>query len=261
MNEESAFLLDILAHPDDEAPRLIYADWLEDHDDERADLFRRGWQLRGHFTSQARQQREAFARQCRERGWTEYDGLVLTDQQLVLMLRFFLAETMLFCGERHVPLNTPQLEPRSLVGLSGMLDWPRASTADWLAMGRQLALERRRLLRQAGLAVQQPASSLRGGRLVLCDPQSSRVVSDFAISSFSQRFFGLDRLPCWDTWVIALPGVIEERVGLIAFVPRIHLPRASAGLVTDSSGCVGWLDEADLPLTRLLRASGLFQVR
>jgi uncharacterized protein (TIGR02996 family) len=28
---QEAFLADIIAHPDDDAPRLVYADWLEDH--------------------------------------------------------------------------------------------------------------------------------------------------------------------------------------------------------------------------------------
>ena len=28
---EEAFLQDIVANPDDDAPRLIYADWLEEH--------------------------------------------------------------------------------------------------------------------------------------------------------------------------------------------------------------------------------------
>jgi uncharacterized protein (TIGR02996 family) len=34
MSTEQAFLDDILAHPDEDAPRLIFADWLEDHGDE-----------------------------------------------------------------------------------------------------------------------------------------------------------------------------------------------------------------------------------
>ena len=33
MTEDEAFLQDILASPDDDAPRLVYADWLEDHGD------------------------------------------------------------------------------------------------------------------------------------------------------------------------------------------------------------------------------------
>src|SRR5215216_1158299 len=41
---EAGFLHDIREHPEDDAPRLIYADWLEEHGDEtdraRADLIR-----------------------------------------------------------------------------------------------------------------------------------------------------------------------------------------------------------------------------
>ncbi len=44
MDHAAAFLEDIVAHPDDDAPRLVYADWLEDQDDPagraRADLIR-----------------------------------------------------------------------------------------------------------------------------------------------------------------------------------------------------------------------------
>jgi uncharacterized protein (TIGR02996 family) len=44
MNPERAFLEDITAHPDDDAPRLIFADWLEDRnqpgDAERAEFIR-----------------------------------------------------------------------------------------------------------------------------------------------------------------------------------------------------------------------------
>jgi uncharacterized protein (TIGR02996 family) len=39
--EEAGFLQDILAHPDDDAPRLVYADWLDDHGEEtRAEFIR-----------------------------------------------------------------------------------------------------------------------------------------------------------------------------------------------------------------------------
>jgi uncharacterized protein (TIGR02996 family) len=40
-DHERAFLDDIIAHPDDDAPRLVFADWLDDHDEsERAELIR-----------------------------------------------------------------------------------------------------------------------------------------------------------------------------------------------------------------------------
>src|SRR5262245_57678825 len=41
METEAAFLADIRAHPDDDAPRLVFADWLEEHGEEgRAELIR-----------------------------------------------------------------------------------------------------------------------------------------------------------------------------------------------------------------------------
>ena len=35
MTRDEAFLADILEHPDDDAPRLVYADWLEEQEDPR----------------------------------------------------------------------------------------------------------------------------------------------------------------------------------------------------------------------------------
>jgi uncharacterized protein (TIGR02996 family) len=41
MTHDEAFLEDIIAHPEDDAPRLIYADWLEEHgQQERAEFIR-----------------------------------------------------------------------------------------------------------------------------------------------------------------------------------------------------------------------------
>ena len=38
--EDKEFLKDIIANPEDDAIRLIYADWLDEHDDPRAELIR-----------------------------------------------------------------------------------------------------------------------------------------------------------------------------------------------------------------------------
>ena len=43
--EEQFFIQEILEHPDDDAPRLIYADWLEDRGDPRAEFIRIQCQL------------------------------------------------------------------------------------------------------------------------------------------------------------------------------------------------------------------------
>jgi uncharacterized protein (TIGR02996 family) len=63
VNQEQAFLQDIIAHPDDDAPRLIFADWIEENGDpERAEFIRLQCQLArldetdpGHAEGQQRQ--------------------------------------------------------------------------------------------------------------------------------------------------------------------------------------------------------------
>lgn len=40
MNNEDGFLHAIMETPDDDVPRLVYADWLEEHGDPRAELIR-----------------------------------------------------------------------------------------------------------------------------------------------------------------------------------------------------------------------------
>jgi uncharacterized protein (TIGR02996 family) len=40
MSDHDAFLQEILAHPDDDTPRLIYADWLEERGDPRGEFIR-----------------------------------------------------------------------------------------------------------------------------------------------------------------------------------------------------------------------------
>ncbi|HVK14065.1 MAG TPA: TIGR02996 domain-containing protein [Gemmataceae bacterium] len=40
MNDEAAFMAMILANPDDDAPRLVFADWLDERGDRRAEWLR-----------------------------------------------------------------------------------------------------------------------------------------------------------------------------------------------------------------------------
>jgi uncharacterized protein (TIGR02996 family) len=74
--EAGAFLDDIRRHPDDDAPRLIYADWLDEHGDaERAEFIR--LQCRVAVLPEDDPRREALARREAEllqgnwRRWTE----------------------------------------------------------------------------------------------------------------------------------------------------------------------------------------------
>lgn len=45
MGEDEAFLRSVIASPDDAVLRLVYADWLEERDDPRAELLRSDWNL------------------------------------------------------------------------------------------------------------------------------------------------------------------------------------------------------------------------
>ncbi len=42
---EDAFVAAVLADPADDAPRLVYADWLEERGDPRAEFLRVEWEL------------------------------------------------------------------------------------------------------------------------------------------------------------------------------------------------------------------------
>jgi uncharacterized protein (TIGR02996 family) len=63
MSTDEAFLRDICEHPDDEAPRLVYADWLDEHGDEaRAEFIRVECELE-HAEEYGPRWRELSARQ------------------------------------------------------------------------------------------------------------------------------------------------------------------------------------------------------
>jgi uncharacterized protein (TIGR02996 family) len=57
--EEGAFLRAVHAAPDDSAPRLVYADWLEERGDARANLIRLQERIRGLAPEDAQRERDA----------------------------------------------------------------------------------------------------------------------------------------------------------------------------------------------------------
>jgi uncharacterized protein (TIGR02996 family) len=91
MSPEDGFLQDIIDHPDDDTPRLIYADWLEERGDPRGDFIRLQCELARMAADDPRQptwqQRERWlqaehpefvGRELRElaKGWTFRRGFV-----------------------------------------------------------------------------------------------------------------------------------------------------------------------------------------
>jgi uncharacterized protein (TIGR02996 family) len=85
MTPDDAFLADIIEHPNDDGPRLIYADWLEDHGQaERAELIRVQCELArltedGTLRREKLQARERALLLTHEEKWTEpFAGLGAT---------------------------------------------------------------------------------------------------------------------------------------------------------------------------------------
>jgi uncharacterized protein (TIGR02996 family) len=87
--EEGAFLRAVCSAPDDAAPRLVYADWLDERQDERAGVIRLAEQLRELAPESAAEERtrhrEALGRGLRHGLWVTvmgYDELARTVQAL-----------------------------------------------------------------------------------------------------------------------------------------------------------------------------------
>jgi len=262
MTEEDFFLLDLLARPDDEAARLIYADWLADNDDPRADLVRDAYLLRSaRQTDPARRSLDERWQEARRRhGWQEYDGLLLTWEQMVSVFRFRLAEAVTHCSGDLPPLRTWELEPRGLIGLTHWSGgWPGADSQAWPDLDRELAVARRRLLARAGRAPTRLMTHLGGGRLVLFDPFTTP--ADGRTHRESKGFFDAEGAPAWDTWVLFVPEPPPgaDRGGyLLAWVPPPWLHWAGIGIGANPDvNCLAWAHECSTPFLRRLRQAGL----
>src|SRR5262249_22626393 len=123
MSLQDAFLADIIAHPEDDAVRLIYADWLDEHDQpERAEFIRLQIARTGSLARNQRltfdvrerqllaQHEEEWAGELREfvASWTFRRGFI---EEVSAMLEPFLAgEERLF---RLAPVRRLTLLPTS----------------------------------------------------------------------------------------------------------------------------------------------------
>ena len=90
MRDREAFLSAILAHPDDDLPRLVFADWLDEHGDPaRAEFIRLQCEL-ARLPARARrrtalERREAELLETHKTGWTEGAFLGWLDHAATLL--------------------------------------------------------------------------------------------------------------------------------------------------------------------------------
>jgi uncharacterized protein (TIGR02996 family) len=81
VNHEHAFLEEILAHPEDEATRLVYADWLEEQGDPRAEFLRLEVAMKNE---PKKKRRDEMRRHLREmRSGIDPEWLAMMDQTRV----------------------------------------------------------------------------------------------------------------------------------------------------------------------------------
>lgn len=137
MTHENAFLQAILEYPNDDAPRLIYADWLEEHGDPRGDFIRIQCRLGATSTDEEERSRlERYERELLARhqdrwlgelrpllsGWTFRRGfLVAISVHAAAYLRFVtLPQPATVCRVRvdlvgfQPPLDILELVPESI---------------------------------------------------------------------------------------------------------------------------------------------------
>jgi uncharacterized protein (TIGR02996 family) len=82
MNDEAAFMAAILAAPDDDAPRLVFADWLDERGDRRAEWIR--LTVRRDQLTRGPSAREDLV--ARKLAWTEMDRITRRLRQLAAVV-------------------------------------------------------------------------------------------------------------------------------------------------------------------------------
>ncbi|HEV7556272.1 MAG TPA: hypothetical protein VGO00_12480 [Kofleriaceae bacterium] len=81
------------------------------------------------------------------------------------------------------------------------------------------------------------------GRLLGYFPDDN--LCDGAAAVASESFFDDDNIPPWETWVTLVhvrEAPISFRRCLIAWIPRMFVPRANAGVQVNPEECIRWLD-------------------
>lgn len=257
MDLSDAFLRDIFDHPDDVVPRLIYADWLTEHDDPRGEAVRLRCRL------EALPQEDPLLPDLRGReeelwavhadDWIEQAGLPLTWDEAIGLFRRRLGEAAAWCGLRAGHGRTPKLRPerfRSRSPHDCLLHDPQRSVA-------RLAAERARLLGSRP----RPAISAESGRLLVFFPEES--LWDGAAELEAPEYFDVDNVPAWDTWVWfnsdrdartcerGLPST-----SLLSWVPGAQVNRVARGIHVNPEMCIEWMSKVKNRLTERLQAEG-----
>jgi uncharacterized protein (TIGR02996 family) len=287
MIDEVALLLTLLDRPDEAAPRLIYADWLEE--DGQNDLAE--W-LRLHAavqrfsaTDRRRKHHELRLRELFEAhrsDWVDVGGTLLTWGSALLLFRQRVAEAIAWCSERDSKvLRTPELMPHLDRGASGIEPLWRARRP-WERMQQVHRLGQRRAAALGKLEIwpETPADDLAGGRLLLFDPDEAAGERRGRLTS--EGYIDTYLAPAWDTWLFYFDDgadghrrahahweaewIVRRKVEpvpypsyLVAWVPPALVPAVDWDRSVNARPSLEWAENAECALSTRLRELGWFK--
>jgi uncharacterized protein (TIGR02996 family) len=288
MTAEDAFLIDILAHPDESAPRLIYADWLEDQGDPRSAWVRKGCELLASpaGSPERNRARENFRVELFREGVTlpEVDGLLLTWDNVLSVFRYRLAETITWCSGRGLPFRSDEVDPGDsflhfLAGRSSEV--VSDASLDWERMAQRVTVRRGQALAAQEKTPRWLAEDLAGGRILLYLPAAAfargpeerqarrsqrrrrRQARAEGRSPDAAEYLDERHLPGWDTWLAYAREPPPEAHHapaegyLLAWVPPHLIADVQERMNLQEPPCLLWAEGLDRPFLRRLRDAGL----
>jgi uncharacterized protein (TIGR02996 family) len=248
------FLRAIIDSPDDDAPRLVFADWLDEHGEtERAEFIR------------ARVESKSPNGELRG-DWVEQWGLPLTWTEALSGFRMVLGDTIAWCRDRERAFPVPGLEVdllrhpklRPPEHLLRTFPYPSPPADQARTIWSVVASRSQFLARDRALPTRKPATSLAGGRLLIFHPDATLL--DGAAQAESDGFFDEDNVPGWDTWVMfAGKEPPSESYGacVVCWIPPHLLRLVERGITVNPEECIRWATDVDNDWTRKLREVGL----
>ncbi len=275
MNDEEALLLTLLDQPHDPAVRLVYADWLEE----------RGHEDLAEYLCLHTAARPAFRQRLRElrerhrHDWVDLHSLMLSWHGVLAVLRRRLADVVAWCTRREYQvLRTPDLLPHLHRGASSIESlWHCRRPEERTTLVHQLGNLRAAKLGAMGLAPEETAHDLAGGRLVLFAPD--RAQGDGAMRLNSGGYFDVYQAPAWDTWLFYFDEgaagrrrtqthwehewILRRKVlplafasYLVAWVPPGLIQAVDRARDVPGVPCLEWAENVDCELTARLRELG-----
>ena len=162
-----------------------------------------------------------------------------------------LAQTIYWC-ERHGDVSSPASSLRTIELCPHLLEVDRVYTVESVANRRTY---------HGGPEVMNATipDGLAGGRLLVYFPNDN--LFDGAAELETDRFFDIDNVPPWDTWVTYIQDAQHAEYDseyLVAWIPREFVELADVGVKVNPEQCIQWLADTSLELTNVLRESGFF---